>query len=98
MRPLSIRARLSLWYCGVMAATLALFALIAFNAMRRSMVAAVDEELRDRIAGFQALLSNRAGDDDDFLQVLLEHSGGGDQNVHASEDGTHAVDGGGNLL
>jgi heavy metal sensor kinase len=56
MKPPSIRVRLTLWYFAVLVMTFALFGTISFYAMRKSIDATVDEELRDQAAGVKELI------------------------------------------
>jgi heavy metal sensor kinase len=80
--PLSIRARLTLWYFSVLALTFILFSLVAFYAMRRSIYTAVDRELHhsadgiaDIIRGFQP---GEEGELPDKLQELGRERAAGD--------------------
>jgi heavy metal sensor kinase len=75
MRPLPIRVRLTAWYFGVLAAAFALFGAVAFFAMRQSIQATVDESLRDRAAGIQALMEQILPEGPERLEdELREHS------------------------
>ncbi len=58
MRPLSVRARLTLWYFAVLATTLSLFAGGVFLAVRESVFKAVDEELENQLKGVRKLLEH----------------------------------------
>ncbi len=53
MRPASIRLRLTLWYFGIFAATFAAYAIGMLLAMRASVDAVIDEELRTRLQGVE---------------------------------------------
>jgi hypothetical protein len=77
MKPLRIRVRLAIWYSAVLAISLSLFVVIAFEAISHSMIAAVDEDLHAQMLGYQTLLS-RGADDSDFVEQFLEHSASGD--------------------
>jgi heavy metal sensor kinase len=83
MRPASIRARLTLWYFAVQAITFAAFGIGIFFAVRGSVHAAIDEDLRQRLQGIRRFME-RVGpkfSDEDLAYELREHSGlrpGGD--------------------
>ena len=80
MRPLPIRLRLAAWYCAVLTATFLAFSVLAFTDMRDSINGGLDDELRDRLAGFQKLLRKEApyNSTRDIAVVLAEHTGGND--------------------
>ncbi len=83
MRPPSIRARLTLWYFAVQAVTFAAFGIGIFFAVRGSVHAAIDEDLRQRLQGIRRFME-RVGpifSQEDLTYELREHSGlrpGGD--------------------
>jgi heavy metal sensor kinase len=83
MRPASIRARLTLWYFAVQAITFAAFGIGIFFAVRGSVHAAIDEDLRQRLQGIRRFME-RVGPNfsqEDLGYELREHSGlrpGGD--------------------
>src|SRR5437870_5094333 len=83
MRPASIRARLTLWYFAVQAITFAAFGVGIFFAVRGSVHAAIDEDLRQRLQGIRRFM-DRVGpvfSEEDLAYELREHSGlrpGGD--------------------
>src|SRR5438132_7845931 len=83
MRPASIRARLTLWYFVVQAITFVAFGVGIFFAVRGSVHAAIDEDLRQRLQGIRRFM-DRFGpnfSEDDLRYELREHSGlrpGGD--------------------
>ncbi|HEX8798783.1 MAG TPA: hypothetical protein VF772_09230, partial [Terriglobales bacterium] len=52
-----VRTRLTLWYFLIVAASLIGFALFALAVMRHSIYTTVDEQLRDRAAAVQLLVS-----------------------------------------
>jgi len=56
MRPASIRARLTLWYFAVQAITFAAFGIGIFFAVRGSVHAAIDEDLRQRLQGIRRFM------------------------------------------
>src|SRR5690349_14445129 len=80
MRPLPIRVRLAVWYCAVLTTTFLAFSFLAFFEMRNSISSGVDDELRDRLEGFQKLLRKEGSDNSahDLALVLAEHTGGND--------------------
>ena len=51
MKPASIRARLTLWYFSICAVTFAVYGIGILLAMRASVLAVIDEELRIRLEG-----------------------------------------------
>src|SRR5947199_4835590 len=83
MRPASIRARLTLWYFAVQAVTFAALGIGIFFAVRGTVHAAIDEDLRQRLQGIRRFM-DRIGptfSEDDLADELREHSGlrpGGD--------------------
>ncbi|PYR98077.1 MAG: two-component sensor histidine kinase [Acidobacteria bacterium] len=83
MRPASIRARLTLWYFVVQAITFVAFGVGIFFAVRGSVHAAIDEDLRQRLQGIRRFM-DRMGpvfSEEDLTYELREHSGlrpGGD--------------------
>jgi hypothetical protein len=54
--PASIRLRLTLWYFAIFALTFVGYAIGVLLAMRASVIAGVDEELRTRLAGVQSFM------------------------------------------
>jgi len=83
MRPASIRARLTLWYFAVQAITFAALGIGIFFAVRETVHAAIDEDLRQRLQGIRRFM-DRIGptfSEEDLADELREHSGlrpGGD--------------------
>lgn len=83
MRPASIRARLTLWYFAVQAITFAALGIGIFLAVRGSVHAAIDEDLRQRLEGIRRFME-RIGpisSQEGLRYELREHSGlrpGGD--------------------
>jgi len=80
MRQLPIRVRLAAWYFAVLGVTFAAFALLAYFEMGNSIRKGMDEELRDRLRGFQQLLLNEGPLEPsrDLARALAEHTGGND--------------------
>ena len=60
MKPQSIRVRLTLWYSLILALSLSLFGGGAYFAMRHSIYATLDEELRQRLEGVRGIISEDA--------------------------------------
>ncbi|HTV56173.1 MAG TPA: ATP-binding protein [Terriglobia bacterium] len=56
MRRPSVRVRLTFWYIAVLVVTFALFGTIAFYAMKESIDATVNEELRNQASGVKELI------------------------------------------
>ncbi len=76
MKVLSIRTRLTLWYFGVLAAALVVFAAGTWFAMRGSLHQAVDDSLRDRVRGIARFIEEQ-GDSlplDEMQFEFREHS------------------------
>lgn len=83
MRAVPIRVRLTLWYSGILAVTLAAFGMAMLLAMRTSIDAVIDDELGSRLLGVQGMFERYdPGGSLAWLQEeLREHSGlrpGGD--------------------
>jgi len=60
MKPQSIRVRLTLWYSLILALSLSLFGGGAYLAMRHSIYATLDAELRQRLEGVRGIISEDA--------------------------------------
>ena len=60
MKPQSIRVRLTLWYSMILALSLSLFGGGAYFAMRHSIYATLDAELRQRMEGVRGIISEDA--------------------------------------
>jgi heavy metal sensor kinase len=76
MNGVPIRTRLAVWYFAVLAATFAVFGIVVLEGTSRIMLRAVDDELRDHVAGFETLLNNQKNND--YIMTFLQHSGAGD--------------------
>jgi heavy metal sensor kinase len=75
LRPLPIRIKLTAWYIAVLTVTFCAFGAIAFFAMRKSIEATVDEDLRGRAKGIQELMERALPKGQERLaDVLREHS------------------------
>ena len=83
MRPASIRVRLTGWYFAIFAATFALYAIGILLAMRASVHAILDDELRTRLGGVQRFMVRHdpSVSLEEMQDEFREHSGlrpGGD--------------------
>jgi heavy metal sensor kinase len=83
MRPGSIRQRLTLWYFAIFALTFAAYAIGILVAMRATVHATIDEELRIRLQGVQRFMERHdpTASLEDMQYEFREHSGmrpGGD--------------------
>lgn len=56
MRPISIRLKLTAWYVAVLLASLSLFGIAAFVAMRKGIEKSVDENLAGQAAGVEEVI------------------------------------------
>src|SRR2546428_13172228 len=77
MRPSSIRAGLPFWYFAVQAITFAALGIGIFFAVRGTVHAAIDEDLRQRLQGIRRFM-DRIGptfSEEDLADELREHSG-----------------------
>jgi heavy metal sensor kinase len=77
MRLRSIRVRLTLWYFAVQAITFAVFGIGIFFAVRESVHAAIDQDLRQRLEGVQRFMQRAAANysEEDLAYEIREHSG-----------------------
>jgi heavy metal sensor kinase len=73
--PLSIRARLTLWYSAVLALTFILFSFIAWYAMRRSIYTAVDDELHESVESIRDAIQEFPPGEQAELRDKLEELG-----------------------
>src|SRR5215469_5034937 len=74
MKPISIRLRLTAWYVGVLLASLTLFGVAAFLAMKRGIEKSVDESLEGQAAGVEEVMGRVLQEDPARLQdELREH-------------------------
>jgi len=83
MRARSIRVRLTLWYFAVQALAFAAFGIGIFVAVRESVHAAIDQDLKVRLDGIQRFMERVVPifSQDDLIDEIREHSGlrpGGD--------------------
>lgn len=56
MKPLSIRVKLTAWYIALLLASLSLFAILAFMAMRKGIEKSVDENLAGEASGVEEVI------------------------------------------
>src|SRR5499427_1217334 len=74
MKAISIRLRLTAWYVAVLLASLTLFGVAAFLAMRRGIEKSVDESLQGQAAGVEEVMGRVLQEDPARLQdELREH-------------------------
>jgi heavy metal sensor kinase len=77
INPISLRARLTAWYSGVVALSFLLLSVVALYGMNRSIAGAVDTELKDRATAVRTLIEHmvRSGSGAELADELHEHSG-----------------------
>ena len=77
MRPRSIRVRLTLWYFAVQAIAFAVFGIGIFLAVRETVNAAIDQDLKLRLEGVQRFMQRAAANfsEEDLAFEIREHSG-----------------------
>src|SRR5215471_18655456 len=63
----SIQTRLTLWYSGVVAIGLFVFALVMWFAVQRRLVADVDERLADQVHGLQTVIDGESAANSDSV-------------------------------
>src|SRR5215475_9630171 len=74
MKPISIRLRLAAWYVAVLLASLTLFGVAAFLAMRQGIEKSVDESLEGQAAGVEEVMGRVLREEPARLQdELREH-------------------------
>jgi len=61
MTSLPLRIRITAWYFAVLAGSFFLFGLVAFYAMRGSILETVDENLQDQVQGIRELIERESG-------------------------------------
>jgi len=57
MKPLSIRLKLTAWYVAILLASLSIFGVAAFFAMKKGIETSVDENLEGQAAGIEELMA-----------------------------------------
>jgi heavy metal sensor kinase len=89
---LPLRIRITAWYFAVLAIGFFLFGVIAFYAMRGSILETVDENLEDQMQGVRELVEREAGKAE--LERDLEH----DEEIRAGSDLLQVSDPAGNWI
>jgi heavy metal sensor kinase len=86
-RSVPLRVQLTAWYGSILAVTLTLVAGLAWVAMRVSLYAAIDTDLRDRVHAAVASLDEevREHGSRDLPAHLLDHAGGDTWQIRASD-------------
>ena len=75
MRPLSIRLKLTAWYIAILLASLSIFGVAAFFAMRKGIETSVDENLEGQVAGIEELMGRVLNEEPTRLRdELREHA------------------------
>jgi heavy metal sensor kinase len=92
MTSLPIRIRITAWYFAVLATGFCAFGVVAYYAMRGSILETVDESLRDQVQGIRELIERESGKAD--LKRDLEH----DEEILAGSDLLQVSDPAGNWV
>ena len=92
MTNLPLRLRITAWYFAVLFAGFSLFGVVAFYAMRGSILETVDENLQDQMQGLRELIERDAGGA--RLQRDLEQ----DEEIRAGSDLLQVSDAAGNWI
>jgi heavy metal sensor kinase len=75
MKPLSIRLKLTAWYIAILLASLSIFSVAAFFAMKKGIETSVDENLEGQAAGIEELMARVLNDEPTRLRdELREHA------------------------
>ncbi len=94
MNPLPIRVKLTAWYFVVLVLTFAIFGVVAFLAMQKSIERTVDENLSDRISDVLKLMARVEREAPERLtDELREHA-----ELHAEGDLLQIADAGGHWV
>jgi HAMP domain-containing protein len=94
MKPLSIRLKLTAWYAAILFASLGIFGLTAFFAMKKGIEIAVDESLQEQAGGIEDLTRAVARDEPARLaDELREHA-----DLRAEGDFSQVCDQGGRWI
>jgi heavy metal sensor kinase len=94
MKPLSIRLKLTAWYAAILFASLGIFGLTAFFAMKKGIEIAVDESLQEQAGGIEDLMRAVARDEPERLaDELREHA-----DLRAEGDFSQVCDQGGRWI
>jgi heavy metal sensor kinase len=92
MTSLPLRIRITAWYFAVLATGFALFGIIAYYAMRGSILETVDENLQDQMQGVRELIARDSGKPE--LERDLQH----DEEIRAGSDLLQVSDSAGNWI
>jgi heavy metal sensor kinase len=92
MTSLPLRLRITAWYFAVLATGFSLFGVIAFYAMRGSILETVDENLRDQVQGIRELIERQSG------KAELEHELRQIEEIRAGSDLLQVSDSAGNWI
>jgi heavy metal sensor kinase len=75
MKPLSIRLKLTAWYVAILLASLSIFGVAAFFAMKKGIETSVDENLEGQAAGIEELMGRVLNEEPTRLRdELREHA------------------------
>lgn len=75
MKPLSIRLKLTAWYAAILFASLSIFGIAAFFAMKKGIETSVDENLEGEAAGIEELIGRVLNEEPTRLHdELREHA------------------------
>lgn len=89
---LPLRIRITAWYFAVLAAGFCLFGVVAYYAMRGSILETVDENLQDQVQGVRELIGREPREF--HLARMLEH----DEEIRAGSDLLQVADSAGNWI
>ena len=92
MTNLPLRIRITAWYFAVLATGFSLFGVIAYYAMRGSILETVDENLHDQIQGVRELIARESGKAD-LARDLAQ-----DEEIRAGSDLLQVSDSAGNWI
>src|SRR5499425_731560 len=75
MKPLSIRLKLTAWYIAILLASLSIFSVAAFFAMKKGIETSVDENLEGQVSGIEELMGRVLNEEPTRLRdELREHA------------------------
>ena len=75
MKPLSIRLKLTAWYIAILFASLSIFSVAAFFAMKKGIETSVDESLEGQAAGIEELMGRVLNEEPTYLRDELREHG-----------------------
>jgi heavy metal sensor kinase len=94
MKPLSTRLKLTAWYIAILLASLSIFSVAAFFAMRKGIETSVDENLEGQAAGIEELMGRVLNEEPTRLRdELREHA-----ELREQADFSQVCDEGGHLV